>query len=444
MKYRISLIILLLLSSFALNALTLEEAVNYASENSVPVKISYENTIISGLEKKQAISNFLPLLTLNTTYTKLDEVPTMTIAGPMGTPMVIPLGIEDNYAASFELGIPIFMGGKLITGYSIAKEKEIISKLELEKSRADIKMAVIQMYISGLLLDEMINMTNVLYNSKKEHYESALSKYTLGSTSKIELLSAEMQLKSIEPKIAEMNNQRKSIINSMKLIIGLSLDEDFEIEGSLKNILDSVLSANPLDKNDLTEEGLNNSKELNILDKSVSILGKVYRLTKLNFLPNIVGYANYKYNNVASATNDSLMLFNDTLFMDGSLVWGIRISFDLFSGGRKVLDVLKTGHQYKQLNMIYANKIEQIEIDIENISNNYAISKMNTETYKYTLSLAEEAFSIAQEQYDQGIISNSDYIDAETNYIQARAGYSQNLFNQIVNYYSLLNALGIL
>ena len=109
-----------------------------------------------------------------------------------------------------------------------------------------------------------------------------------------------------------------------------------------------------------------------------------------------------------------------------------------------MLDVLKTGHQYKQLNMIYANKIEQIEIDIENISNNYAISKMNTETYKYTLSLAEEAFSIAQEQYDQGIISNSDYIDAETNYIQARAGYSQNLFNQIVNYYSLLNALGIL
>ncbi|MCK4524650.1 TolC family protein, partial [candidate division WOR-3 bacterium] len=83
MKYRISLIILLLLSSFALNALTLEEAVNYASENSVPVKISYETVKISNLEKKQAISNFLPSLSLNTTYTRLDEAPSMTIAGPM-------------------------------------------------------------------------------------------------------------------------------------------------------------------------------------------------------------------------------------------------------------------------------------------------------------------------------------------------------------------------
>ncbi len=444
MKYKISLIILLLLSSFVLNALTLEEAVNYASENSVPVKISYETIKISGLEKKQAISNFLPSLSLNTTYTRLDEAPTMTIAGPMGTPMVIPLGVQDNYAASFELGMPIFMGGKLITGYSIAKEKEIISKLELEKNRADIKIAVIQMYMSGLLLDEMINMTNVLYNSKKEHYESALSKYTLGSASKIELLSAEMQFKSIEPQIAEMTNKKKNLINSIKLIIGLSLDDEFEFEGSIKDILDSVIIVNPLIKEDLTEEGLNNSKDLKILNKNVSILGKVYRLTKLNFLPNIVGYANYKYNNIAGAANDSLILFNDTLFIDGSLVWGVAISFDLFSGGKKVLDVLKTGHQYKQMNMIYANKIEQTKIDIENILSNYDIAKMNTETFQYTLALADEAFSIAQKQYHQGIISNSDYINAETNYIQARVGYSQNLFNQIVNYYSLLNALGIL
>lgn len=442
-----ALVILLLIIALSLNAITISEAVQYAEDNSSLIKIAYENVKIREIETKQAISNFLPSVSFSGTYTKLDSIPSMSFPSPTGGFMTIQMAVADNYSAGIEMGQPIFMGGKLITGYKISRIQEEISRIEYEKNVSDIKMAVIQMFLTGLLLDDLHEMNSALYEASREHYENALSRYELGSASKLELLSAEMSLRQLEPTIEDIKNQKRNIMNSMKIMMGMGREEEIMLEGSIRGIMDSIMIARKLNiesKDDITQTGMEKNRDLAITRKGVDIVSRAYTLAKYNFLPNIILFGNYQYANTVNRTQDSLVAFNDTLYFYDSFVWGLSISFDVFKGGSRVLDVLKSGHQYKQVKMAYANQIEQKKIDIETLLNNYEIARLNAETFTYTISLAEEAFNMAKEQYRQGVISNSDYIDAEANYISAKLGYTQNIYNQIVNYYSLLNAIGIL
>lgn len=437
----------ILLMTLSAYAMTISQAIEYAEENSSLIKIAYENVKVRELESKQAISNFLPSVSFSGAYTKLDSVPSMSFPSPTGGFMTIQMAVADNYSAGIDMGQPIFMGGKLITGYQISRIQEDISKLEYEKNVSDIKMAVIQMYLTGLLLDDLYSMNMALYEANREHFQNAQARYELGSASKLELLSAEMSLKQIEPTLEDINNQKRNILSSLKIIMGMKRDEELTLEGNIENVLDSILIVNEVDignKESVTDIGMKDNRDLAVTKKSMDVVGKAYNLVKYNFLPNIILFGNYQYANTVNRTPDSLVMFNDTLYFYDSFTWGLSVSFDIFKGGSRVLDVLKSGHQYKQVKMAYANQIEQTKIDIETLINNYEIACLNAESFTYTMSLADEAYEMAKEQYNQGIISNSDYIDAETNYISAKLGYTQNIYNQIINYYSLLNAIGIL
>jgi len=179
---------------------------------------------------------------------------------------------------------------------------------------------------------------------------------------------------------------------------------------------------------------------LKILKKNVQIVKRAKQLSQCAFFPNIIGFASYSYKNGPMPTGDTLNLFNDTLYMSDNFVWGLSFQLDLFKGGKRVLNVLKTSKQYKQINLLYANKINQAKNEIENFKNKYNVAKMNIEMYETALNTAQEAYTMAKKQYDLGIIDNNRFLDAQNNYIRAQVNYSKGLYEKAVNYYTLLNA----
>ncbi len=436
--------LLLILVFIGMQSMTVDEALNKAVKNNPQIVISEVNTSINNLSVYQAMSSFLPSLTTGLTYTRLDTVPSMqfpNMANPTGPMITIPLGVKDNYSAEITLSMPIFLGGKLVYGYLIAQDNKIKSEIEHHKNISDIKMAVIQMYLSGMLMENMVSLTEQLYKTSQDHLETAQKRYQAGTLSKLELLASQTQVSALKPQVERLKNSRDNLINSLKLFLGMGLDEELVLEGKLDEnfIIQSIDNPDP----ESVDVDVASRKDVQIMKKNVDILKKVNNMSKLAFLPNIVGFTSYSYSN-GTGGPDSIQLFNDSLYFSGNLVWGISASLDIFSGGKRVLDVIKTGKQYKQMNMLYSNKLEQTKLEIESAVNNYNIASLNIETYKSGLKTAEEAYRMAKEQYNQGIINNSDYLDAENSFIQAQVNYSQGIYEKNINYYSLLNALGIL
>ena len=443
-KTAITLVMIIALSISVLS-MTLIETIDYALDNAPGLKMSFEDMEMAKIDRYSSISNFLPKFTVSAGYTKLDSVPTFTMPTPMGV-QEIKMAVEDNYSVDMQLSMPIFMGGKLINGYLISRRQNDIKNLEYSQNRSDIKMAVIQMYMSGLLMEESIDMIESLLKAKEEHLNSARSRYEAGAASRLELLSARTQYNAVKPRVAELKNAKENLMRSMKILIGMPFDAEIELETGLVEISrkPKPIDMSDKDKDELSAEALRERKDIKILEKNVDIVDRAALMAKLAFLPNIVGFAQNSYNNIPNPSQDSLILFSDTLAIDQSFTWGLSMSFDVFTGGKRVLDIMKSGHQQKQIKMAYANMKNQVKAEVREMYDKYSISQMNMDTYESGLELAEEAWQMAKDQYRQGIISNSDYLDAESGYIQAKADYSQGLYNLIVQYYSLLNAVGLL
>ncbi len=422
-----------------LGGLTLDEAIEKAYKDNLQIKIYEENVNIANEDLLLSLSNFLPKVSAAGTFVRLDTVPT-TYVNTMYGPVKIKVGEQNNYSLDVKLSQPIFLGGKLVLGYLVSKDKLQMSKNDLEKTRRDIKFSIIQIYLSVKLFDRMIEVNQKMLQSKDEHNKVTLSKYNLGTSSKLEKLSSEIDLQNSRIELNNLIKQRDNLLNSLKFMLGIDISDTLTLTDSLSfDIVEKfdTIKIDSISKNDLLDKCLKNKSELKNLEISKRMAKKGTLMGMSSFLPNVAFFTTYNYKNYYSYIQDST-------YFDGSYNLGLSISMDILSGGSRVLNILKSKKQEKQVNMSYLLLKDKIPVDLELLLRNYENSKENVKMFENTVSLSKEAYITANEQYNRGIISQIDYTDAETKYISAQVGYLKSLYDLIVNKLSILNYLGVL
>ncbi|MEJ5307759.1 MAG: TolC family protein [candidate division WOR-3 bacterium] len=440
MQKKFFLMLLVFYYSFLLvSGLTLDEAINKAYVNNLQIKISEENVNIANEDLLLSITNFFPKVTSTGTFVRLDTVPTTYVNTALG-PMRIKVGEQNNYSLDVKLSQPVFLGGKLILGYMVSKDRLQMSKIELEKAKRDIKFSVIQLYLSIKLFDQMIDVNKKIIDAKENHYKVTLSKYNLGTSSKLEKLSSEVDFENSKIELKNLIKQRDNLLNSLKFLLGMDIKDSIILTDSLSFItVDKfdTLGLDSLTKEKLLDICFKNKSELRNLEISKNISKKATLLNSSSFIPNVAFFTSYNYKNYYSYISDSS-------YFDGSYNLGVSVNLDLFSGGSRVLNILKSKKQEKQVNMSYLLLKERIPVDLELLIKNYENSQENLKIFEKTVDLSKEAYLTATEQYNRGIISNVDYIDAETKYINAQVGYLKSIYDIIINKLSILNYLGVL
>ncbi|HAV91902.1 TPA: hypothetical protein DCW38_01810 [candidate division WOR-3 bacterium] len=431
--------ILLIFLSLNIASLTLNDAIENAMKENVQLKMQEENKSIAKLDEMKAITQFLPKLTGSGTFVRLDTIPTTTTMTATG-PVTIQVGLQDNQSYDVKLALPIFVQGKLVLGYLISKDKYKMAENDLLKAKSDIKLAVTQLYLSALLTDEMVDVTSKVLESKMEHLRTVQSRYGYGSASKIELLSSEIEVKNLEVQVLDLKKQRDNIYRTLNFMMGNDIASEVVLEDSLSDYIAEMfdtINIDTLTSDELAGISLDEKKEIKSAELSRNMVKKVHTMNSMAFLPTIALFSQYTYKNYYT-------YYNDSTYFDGSINFGVTASVDIFSGGGKVIDVLKSGKQVKQTEMALLMLKEKTKLDIEYLMNGYENSKQSIQMYAKTILLSEEAYKTAQEQYSRGIISNNDYLDAETNFLRTKSGYLKSVYDKIINQVSILNSIGAL
>ncbi|MGE3062961.1 MAG: TolC family protein [bacterium] len=421
------------------HSLTLTEAIERAMDENLQLKMQELSLSTAKLDEVKAVTQFLPKLTGSGTFVRLDTVPTTTTMTVMG-PVTIQVGLQDNYSYDIKLSQPVFIQGKLVLGYLISKEKYKMAENDLSKTKSDIKLAVTQLYLSALLTDEMVGVTSKVLDSKNEHLKTVQSRYGYGSASKIELLSSEIEVKNLEVQVLDLKKQRDNVYRTLNFMMGADITEEITLEDSLSGYIAEIfdtLNIDMMTSAELLKISLERKKEIKGAEFSKNMVKKIHTMNQMAFLPTVALFSQYTYKNYYT-------YYNDSTFYDGSINFGVTASMDIFAGGGKVIDVLKSGKQVKQSEMALSMLKEKTKLDIEYLLNGYENSKQTIEMYAKTVLLSEEAYKTAQEQYNRGIISNNDYLDAETNYLRSQSGYLKAIYDKIINQVSILNSIGVL
>tara|TARA_Y100000813_G_scaffold133647_1_gene96581 strand:- start:581 stop:1918 length:1338 start_codon:yes stop_codon:yes gene_type:complete len=410
----VSVLLFLSITINAQNNLTLENVLAITLKENIDIKIKTNELNQVENYEKVGVLGVLPRIKINGSSSvnngtsslefATDDFPSINDASSEST------SINGNIEFSYNL----FNGlGSIYTYQKLKKQSDLKStELLIQIEQALIKTA--KQYYDIAYLQEQNKIYSDLLDVSKERYERIKIQNEFGNASKLDLLSAEIDLNKDSVNLINSNYDLKVAKNQLNQTLNRELTLDFNVDNKVEINSNLVYS-------DLNKEIQKNNNNILFQQYLIEVSKKDKKINSSSIFPQVNISAQYGYNNTES--NTSLILDQTSLGLTGY----INFTWDIFDG-------LARGkiNQNKKIE-IESNKLQLIAIEQE-------IQKEFNSTYQlYSNSInlidierrnqstSEKFFERAKEQFYQGQLSRNDFRLA-----QIDLSMSKNRLNQIL------------
>lgn len=411
-------------------SITLDEAKSLALEQNPEYQSAQSALYAAKWNKTNALSAFLPNLSLSGTFLYMHPAQSVNMNGQM-------VNInKDQRSFAFNLSQPLFMGGKLYQAYKIASESTQIAELDLQTQRLELIREVEAKYYAVLQVQEALQIALSGYDQAGRSLELAELKYENGLLSRADYLRFQ----------ANVANQDISLLQA-QTAYDLAL-QDFSNYLDADEILQPVKiepdEAEILPFTDLDSEGIKRfsnralqlagqkNQSLQILDMSVQLSERAYKIAKASFLPTLtlVGSRKYDENGI------------DRYDYESSNQIMLNISVPLLPQVGNYAASRKAYYAAQQSAYEAESATKAIHLGIDAAAINLISSARQVSTAKLALEITEDMYAQLNERFELNMISALELMDAELMLSAARMAYSNAYFNFYKSRLSLLSLMG--
>jgi len=423
------------------NALTVQQAVDYAAKNSVQVKNALLDILIQKQVNRDVTSIALPQINGTMSVTRNINIPVQVIpnfiapatykvlidegvkngngqpvtnpAGGFGN-LLFPFGNPWNANAGITLSQIVFDGQVFIAlkaRNGTMEYQRKIADLTEETVKANVYKVYYQLVAGNIQIDLLEANIQRLQKLKRD----VQIMYDNGFTEKVDIDKLAVQLANLETEKLKANNMIKNGYAGLKLLMGMPIQDSLVLTDTLDDnmIKSGVLEASQYKYTDRKDfqilEVANNLNELNV------------RRFKLTQIPSFVLLGGYS----KQAQRNEFDFFGKGEWFTSSYI-GLQMRVPIFNGfaikaktQKAVLEAQKT------LNQTEALKIN-IDAEVDNAKNNFIAAVASMDFQKKNMALAEKVYGQTKKKYEIGTGSateiNTAQLDlktAQTNYISA-------------------------
>lgn len=398
--------------------INLNKAIEIGLSESPSMRIADRDIQIKQQYKKEQIVSLFPDVSLNGSYqyTILKQSMAMSMGGQ---DMTIKVGKDHNYSVGASLSLPLIVPSL----WSSLKLSQMDIELAMENARSS-KLELInqikQAYFTYLVAQQAYEVLQQSYANTKASNELVIKQYDQGLVSSYEKLRSSVALQNRRPEVNAAAKASALAYMRLKIILGLDINEPVIFDGHLDDYENEALNATvPL----LNEVNLDENTSLKQLDLAIAQLQQSKKIIKGSACPSLAMTGSLMY----SGMGDTGGSFNNFPYS----VIGLGLSVPIVSWAG-------TSYKLKQANLNIENMQDQ-RVDIERNLRLGAQSYLNDmeqaiETLasdKETMLQAEEAYNIAQKQYEVGMNTWLDLNTAELLVTSTRLTYCQSLFNYL-------------
>ncbi len=370
----------------AQEALTLEGSIAIALDNNLSIKVVKNQSEISANNATKGNAGLLPSLSAsaNTNYSEhsSDKISSSTSLNFSYT-------LFDGFGGSYNYKILNLQKerGELTTRYNI--ENTIASVIsgfyELSKALDDFDVASKNMAIS------------------KERLQRNQSKYEFGNINKLEVLNAKVDYNRDSSTYLKSQQFYEELVREMNVLLGRNAETKIQLipdasefqSFNLINLKKQTLEENAdylIQANQLREDEL------------------AVKKAKSGQLPSLSINSSYSYyENEIIGTNSNTQL-----------IGGVTMSFKIFDGKRKKIEIANAQIQKQNTKLEYQDKMLQLE---KNLVNAYADFNYNLKVLELEQDALEAAtlnFEQTKEYYQLGQVSSTTFREAQLNLVEAQ------------------------
>lgn len=396
--------------------ITMEDAVQLALKNNPTLKMMKEEVKEAEYRVRDAFGNFLPSAGIQAGYLRLSEVPVIEMPKidsfvMQGSGKLVPythvdtmkMGSENNYSFEFSISQPLFTGGRLFNIWRISENNLHIARLEDTLFEKNLKYEVEKLYIYALVSQEFFKLAKKIEEELKTHYESIKKRYKEGYSTELELLQAEAVYNSQKARVKEAYFNYQRMLDNLKFVMGIPVDKEVLLSDSLSESFEK-----PKLSFDIEER-----YDMKILHLQKDMLRLQKKIILAKNLPQLFAGFSYSYKKPFG--------FEDEWRGTWGLNFGIKLS--LFEGGKRIAELGRINTEIKKIEIILSQKSQEIQKEKNEKLRNYENAKSMLRIAKENLMVAEKLYKTARTQYEEGIATHLDFLNAETSYAQKRAEF---------------------
>jgi outer membrane protein len=404
------------LSAQEIRKLSIDECVQLGLKNSNQLHSSMEKVKNANARLSELKTYMWPSLKFQALYTRLSHIDPFVFNLPaiLGGPVTLSPSIDNNYSLKLTLQQPLFTGFRISSSVEIADYTFLAQKQDYTKDEHDLIYNVKYAYWNLYKANQLKTVVDENINQIQAHLEDVNNLFNQGMATKNDVLKVQVQLG--EAKIRQIdanNNVRLNMIN-LNNVMGLPLSTQIE---PVEKVNPQIEVLNDVDF--FINKAYSNRPEIKSMEFRIKASESGVTLAQSGWYPQVAVVGNY----LSARPNQRIFPSSDQ-FKD---TWDVSLSVavDVWNWLATRDQTVQAETQLEQAKDTYKIIKDNISLEVTQIYLNILQAKEKMLVASHNVTQAEENFRIADEKFKNGLMLNSELLDAEVALLSAKTSFIQ-------------------
>lgn len=410
--------------------LTVDQAVEYALQNSRDLKSNDIDLAIKERSAKYSWNVFLPDITVSGTAARTTDIDSTLnqmnamqgLAALTGGQPVPPIEAEEKYHWALVGNINAQLNLSLAYIYSIraAKAGYEGGKITWEQSQKQTIMNIKKLFYGLLLQQESLEIQRMSLENARQRAAQAQINFNNGRIPQLQFFNAQVTYENQRPEVETAERSFNQQLDTFAFLIGMPVGTKIELSGSIEPEYVNVTTEELLEK--YGEKNL----DLRALQNNIDILNMNLKALNLSsYTPALV--LSYGYQPTGTWWSGDLDFADQ-----GSL--SIKLAFNItnmlpWSANRQQAQDLKDN--ISKLNLTMETLTENQKVQVRKAVDTLNQAREQIDSMGRTVELAQRSYDMSVSSFNNGRMELLDVRDAQTQLNQAMLGQLNQKFNYI-------------
>jgi outer membrane protein len=409
--------------------LTLQESIEIALEKNPTLKGAQGVIKEAKYRRLGAVSDFLPQVDTQYSYTRLDQEPSFYYPPPINT--TITMGTRDVYTWQNTVTQPVFTGGALINNYLLADLGVDTARVEFERTKLDLILNVKEAYYGVLTAEKGVEVAEQTVEQLESNLEMAQAFFDVGMTAKNDLLQVEVSMAQARQYLIAAQNGLEVARAAFNTLLRRDINEGVNLVETLEYVPMVV------DVDRLIEEAYQERPELKAAGLGIKSAKRGVGLAASGLFPQASIVFNYERQGDDYTVSGSRYSSD----ADSWSVMGVA-RWKVWDWGKTAWGVGESKAKVFQAECALEEITDGVRLEVKRASLSVLEAEKNIQVAETAVSQAEENFRINEERYKGQVATSTDVLDALTLLVQAKTNYYRALSDYNIAKARLARATG--
>ena len=413
--------------------LTIEQAVDYARENSKTLQSSAIDLEIKKRASSYSWNQFMPSVQVTGTMSRKNEVTPISIPGITMPPQPDPTE-ADHWTAVGGVSVSWNFSAAMIESIRLAKRDYEAGLISWDQTLRQTELQIEKLFYGLLLQEESLKIQQDSLENARLRMEQARINYLNGLIPELSYIQAQVSYQNMKPSVMKQEQLLKQQLDMFGFLIGLPAGTKIELEGAIEPPHIDLVAQ------DLVDISMENNPDILLLNKNLEILKLTYSMQNLQtYIPSVS--LSWGFQPVVSDIQENWIdNYTDGGSFSATLVWNLTNMLPFSANQQKAKDTKDNIRKMElSLETLKENTALNIRTQIDNLNQAWA----NIEAASGNITLAQKSYDMNVTSYQNGTRELLDVKDAESQLNQAKLGLINSKYEYLTELLDLEYSLNI-